>query len=73
MKWFDFIDDETPYKAIGTVVKMSNGEQTTYMESRRFATKEDAWHFFNNSPGRCILSHHDFTRKTTKILAYKFN
>lgn len=68
--WFDpRVDVETPYKAIG-LTKSKTGEEV--MRAFRFESKAEAIDFFNQCKGRCIVSHHDYNRKITKILAYKF-
>ncbi|WP_443937065.1 hypothetical protein [Pedobacter sp. MW01-1-1] len=67
--WFDNTDITTPYKATGTKFNLS-GEKI--ISVFRFATKEEALKFHKESPGRCLVSHHNYTTKQTKIIAYKF-
>jgi|GEM_PF-2543173 len=67
--WFDNLDKEQPYKAIG-MIKTENGNA---MQCFRFDTLDKAIGFFNECEHRCIVSHHDFNKRLTKIIAYKFN
>lgn len=49
---------QTPFKVIGSGIK-----------AQRFETEIAARKFFNNHPGRALLSH--CTYKESKVLAYK--
>lgn len=72
MKWFDQTDLETPYKALAQVERMADDKKVKIMESVRFAGKDEALAYFHACKGRCIVSHHDYHREKTKIIAYKY-
>jgi len=67
--WFDYRDLEAPFKVIAEL-RDDHGDWQRL--TNRFSTLNEALKFISQCPKGYIASHHDYTKKTTRIIAYKF-
>lgn len=67
--WFSLHDAENPYKVMAD---FKNDKGVLSRTSRRFPTKIEAFSFFENNTGFCLISKTNVAKNKSDIIKYRF-